>query len=197
MSRLMQAKKKVVLLCLGAAIAIATAVSMLKQPSTEPARSTLGFAGVQAGARFEGEFRKFVADIDFDPEHLAQSHFDVTIDMQSVDSKDEDRDTTMRGPDLFAASTFPTAHYVANTFSDEGNGRYRAAGKLTLRDVTREIPLEFTYEKNESGAWIKGGATLERLDFGVGQGDWQGTTMVANEVEVRFAIKVDMSDDVS
>jgi polyisoprenoid-binding protein YceI len=192
----MQARKAV-LLCVGAAVLIAGAVAMRVQSHAEPVHDTIVFAGLQAGARFEGEFRKFVADVDFDPEHLAQSHFDVTIDMQSVDSKDEERDATMRGPDLFAASSFPTAHYVANTFSDEGGGKYRAAGKLTLRDVTHEIPVEFTYEKNESGAWIKGGALLKRLDFGVGQGDWQSTTMVANEVEVRFAIKVDMSDDVS
>lgn len=180
-----------VLIGIGAAVVIASAASVFMQSSAEPAHSTLGFVGVQAGAKFEAEFQQFRADINFDPKDLARSRFDVTIDMESVDSKDEERDATMKGPDLFATSTYPTAHYVADRFSDQGDGNYLAAGKLTLRETTREIPIEFTYETGASGAWIKGGATLNRLDFGVGQGEWQATTMVANEVEVRFSIKVE------
>jgi polyisoprenoid-binding protein YceI len=189
--------RKSILIVAGAAIVIACAISVFMHSRAEPLRNTLGFAGVQAGAKFEAEFRRFRADIKFDPANLQQSRFDVTIDMQSVDSKDEERDSTMRGPDLFATSTFPTAHYVADRFVKRGSGKYLAQGKLTLRDVTREVPVEFIYEDGASGAWIKGGTTLERLDFGVGQGEWQGTKMVANEVDIRFAIKIGTSDDVS
>lgn len=192
----MQARRWIPILT-GAAIVIAAAAFMLMQPRAEPVRNTIGFVGVQAGAQFEAEFRQFHAQIKFDPANLQGSRFDVTIDMQSVDSKDEERDTTMRGPDLFATSAFPTAHYVADSFVDQGGGKYLAQGNLTLRDVTREVPVELIYENSADGAWIKGGTTLKRLDFGVGQGEWQGTTMVANEVDVRFAIKVDMSDDMS
>jgi polyisoprenoid-binding protein YceI len=92
---------------------------------------------------------------------------------------------------LLATGTYPTAHYVADKFSVKGDGRYTAAGKLTLRDVTREVPVEFTCESGVNGTWLKGSATLERLDFGVGQGEWQDTTMVANEVAVRFEIKLE------
>jgi polyisoprenoid-binding protein YceI len=196
MSATMRARKSL-LMVLGAAIAIAGALSVFMGSRAEPLRNTLGFVGVQAGAKFEAGFREFRANIDFDPANLKHSRFDVTIDMQSVDSKDEERDATMRGPDLFATSKFPTAHYVADSFVDQGGGKYLAQGKLTLREVTREIPVEFVYENGTDGAWIKGGATLKRLDFGVGQGEWQGTTLVANEVDVRFAIKIDTSDDVS
>src|SRR5690606_19152543 len=109
--------------------------------------------------------------------------FDVVIDTASVNTRDADRDATIKGADLFAVKQFPTARYVADKFTAKGN-TYVAAGKLTLRDVTRDVPVEFTFEENSSGAWLKGTATIKRLDFGVGQGDWKDTETVANEVRV-------------
>src|SRR5688572_19166916 len=108
MRQIMRAKKllpkKLLLVVSGAAIVIASVLAVFMQSRTEPLRNTLGFVGEQAGAKFEAEFRQFRANIDFAPDKLERSRFDVTIDMQSVDSKDEERDATMKGPDLFATS---------------------------------------------------------------------------------------------
>jgi polyisoprenoid-binding protein YceI len=164
-------------------LALATA-----QWSMQPQESTLTFVGTQAGAQFEGGFDRFTADIRFDPQDLAGSRFDVSIDLASVNSRDSERDDTIRGPDLFAVKQFPKARYVAESFTAKGGGKYAATGKLTLRNVTRDVPLEFTFEKNAQGAWLKGAAQLNRLDFGVGQGEWQDTEAVANRVQVRFAL---------
>lgn len=164
-------------------LALATA-----QWSMQPKESTLTFVGTQAGAQFEGGFDKFTADIRFDPQDLAASRFDVSIDVGSVNSRDSERDDTIRGPDLFAAKQFPKARYVAASFTAKGGGKYAATGKLTLRNVTRDVPIEFTFEKKDQGAWLKGAAQLNRLDFGVGQGEWKDTEAVANRVQVRFAL---------
>jgi len=154
----------------------------------QPKQSTLTFVGTQAGARFEGAFEKFIADIRFDPKDLAGSRFDVKIDLTSVNSRDGERDGIIKGPDLFATERWPTAHYVAGKFSARGKGKFAATGKLTLRNVTRDVPIEFTFEPRDGSAWLKGSATLKRLDFGVGQGEWQDTEWVGNEVEIRFAL---------
>ena len=61
-------------------------------------------------------------------------------------------------------------------------------GKLTLRNVTREVPIEFTFDQKDKSAWLKGSAQLKRLDFGVGQGDWKDTENVGNEVKVNFVL---------
>jgi len=153
----------------------------------QPTESQLAFVAKQAGADFEGKFEKFTADIKFDPKDLAASRFDVVIDTASVNTRDSDRDSTIRSADLFAVKQFPTARYVAEKFTATGKG-YMAAGKLTLRDVTKDVPVEFTFEENSAGAWLKGTATIKRLDFGVGQGDWKDTETVANEVKVKFAL---------
>src|SRR5262249_42726058 len=85
-----------------------------------PAQSTFGFTASQAGAPVRGVFAKYNADIKFDPKDLAGSRFDVTIDLKSTSTKDKDRDTTLVGPDFFAADRFPNAHYVAEKFTDQG-----------------------------------------------------------------------------
>lgn len=164
-------------------VALATAPWAL-----QPKQSKLSFVGTQAGAPFEGVFEKFTADIKFDPAALAASRFEVRIDTGSVQTRDAERDEILRGDELFAVKRWPQARYVAERFTARGGGKYSGTGSLTLRDVTREVPIEFTFEPGEQGAWLKGSATLKRLDFGVGQGEWRDTATVANEVKVRFAL---------
>src|SRR5678815_4614233 len=158
------------------------------QWTLQPKESKLTFVGIQADAQFEGTFERFTADIKFDPKDFAGSRFDVKIDMASVDSQDSERDDTMKSDDLFAAKQFPTAHYVADKFIAKGGNKFTGAGKLTLRNVTREVPIEFTFEQKNGSAWLKGSAQLKRLDFGVGQGDWKETKEVGNDVKVSFVL---------
>ncbi|HWK74213.1 MAG TPA: YceI family protein [Povalibacter sp.] len=168
-----------------AAAGLALAATQWKM---QPKESTLTFVATQAGAPFEGKFEKFTADIAFDPQDLAGSRFDVKIDLASVNSRDGERDDTIRGPDLFDVKRWPSGHYVADKFTAQGGDKFTATGKLTLRDVTRDVPIEFTFENANGSAWLKGTADLKRLDFGIGQGEWKDTATVANEVKIRFAL---------
>jgi polyisoprenoid-binding protein YceI len=158
--------------------------------SLQPKESKLTFVGEQAGAQFEGGFDKFTADISFDPKNLAASRFDVKIDTASVNTQDGERDTTIKSADLFDVKRFPTARYVADRFADKGGNKYSATGKLTLRNVTRDVPIDFTFENQDGGAWLKGTAKIKRLDFGVGQGEWQDTSTVGNDVQVKFSLRL-------
>lgn len=160
------------------------------QWSMQPKESKLTFVGTQAGAQFEGAFEKFTADIKFDPQDLAGSRFDVKIDTASVNTRDGERDDIIKGDDLFAVKQYPTAHYVADKFTARGGAKFSATGKLTLRNVTRDVPIEFTFEPQGGAAWLKGAAKLKRLEFGVGQGEWKDTSSVADEVQVRFALQL-------
>lgn len=168
----------------------AVAALAAAQWSMQPKESKLTFVGEQAGAQFEGGFDKFSADISFDPKNLAASRFDVKIDTASVNTQDEERDTTIKSADLFNVKSFPTARYVADRFTDKGGNKYSATGKLTLRNVTRDVPIDFTFENKGGDAWLKGTAKIKRLDFGVGQGDWKDTSQVGNDVQVRFTLRL-------
>jgi polyisoprenoid-binding protein YceI len=155
--------------------------------TADPQQSRLEFAGVQAGAEFKAAFHKFTAAVDFAPDALADSRFDVQIELKSVDSKDNDRDTTIRGPDIFDVAHWPTAHYVTRSIAKTAAG-YTAAGALTLRGVTKDVPIDFQFTQGAAGAKLEGGAKLKRLDFGAGQGDWKSTEEVADAVKVSFSL---------
>jgi len=155
--------------------------------AADPQQSRLEFTGVQAGADFKGVFHKFTAAVDFAPDALAGSRFDVLIEMNSVDSMDKDRDTTIRGPDVFDVAHWPTAHYVTRSFTKTATG-YAAVGALTLRGVTKDVPIEFKFSQTAAGAKLEGTAKLKRLDFGAGQGDWKSTEEVADAVRISFSL---------
>lgn len=155
--------------------------------SVDPAPSVLEFSAVQAGAEFKGNFQKFTAAVDFAPDALPSSKIDVQIDLASEDSKDKDRDKTIKGADIFDVAHFPTARYVTKTITKNGDG-FIAQGTLTLRGVTKDIPIDFRFSKNSVNSKLDGTATLNRLDFGVGQGDWKSTEWIGNQVRVRFSL---------
>jgi len=155
--------------------------------AVDPQQSRLEFTGVQAGAEFKGSFHKFTGAVDFAPQALAGAHIDVLIDLQSVDSMDKDRDTAIRGADIFDVAHFPTAHYVTRSFSKTATG-YTAVGALTLRGVTKDVPIDFQFTPGAGGAKLTGSAKLKRLDFGAGQGDWKSTEWVADAVKITFSL---------
>ena len=155
--------------------------------AADPGTSRLEFSGVQAGAEFKGVFHKFTATINFAPDALTDARFDVEIDLNSLDTMDEDRDSTMRGADIFDVAHFPTAHYVTRSFIKTTSG-YTAIGALTLRGVTKDVPIDFQFAATGGGAKLSGAAKLKRLDFSVGQGDWKSTKSVADDVNVSFAL---------
>ncbi|MGP0055554.1 MAG: YceI family protein, partial [Steroidobacteraceae bacterium] len=138
-------------------------------------------------AEFQGAFHKFTAVINFAPDALADSQFNVEINLNTVDTQDDDRDSTMRGADIFDVAHFPTARYVTRSFTKSASG-YTAAGSLTLHGVTKDVPVDFQFAPTAGGAKLSGTARLKRLDFGVGQGDWKSTKSVGDEVNVAFAL---------
>lgn len=157
-------------------------------------KSQLGFIANQSGGDFEGRFGKFNAKIAFADADLSGSCFDVDVDLNTVDTGDDERDEALRGPDLFDIAKYPKAHFISTSFTRKASGQYEAAGKLTIRDVTRDIVVPFSFatatEGGKSVATLKGGVTLDRLDYGVGQGDWKDTTWVAKDVRVKFDLRL-------
>ena len=175
-------------LAIAALLLIASAAQGATAWVSDPARSRLEFSGTLSGGTFDGSFTRFKPEIAFDPADLAGSRFDVTIETASADTQDADRDAILKGTEFFAVERWPVARFEAGRFTAAGPGRYTAQGKLTLRDVTRDVTLSFTFKPAADGATatLAGGPVIRRLDFGVGQGDWRDTKWVGDEVKIRF-----------
>lgn len=157
-------------------------------------RAVLGFSSIEFTAAlddgdFTGRFDRFDAGIVFDPADLAGSRFRVVVETDSADTRDSDRDAALKGPEFFHTARWPTATYEATRFIATGPGRFEARGRLTLRGVTRDLPVRFEFKPQDGEyASLTGEAVIRRLDFGVGQGDWQDTGSLRNDVRVRFGL---------
>ncbi len=200
----------------GVTFAAATAAAPASTPQVvptiryvlDPARSTLEFRFRQAGATATGRFTRFRVTLDWPATGAApgKAALEVEIDTASLDTADADRDGTLRGADLFAVQRFPQARFTANGFgaragagavASAGTGEpltLTAQGTLLIRDRSRAlaVPLtvRFATESGQRVAFLRGEAPLKRLEFGVGQGEWQSTQWVDDAVTVHWDLRL-------
>jgi len=145
--------------------------------------STLAFAGTYQGEAFTGRFPGFSTRLRFDPKQLADARLDVTIPIATATTGVEDYDGEMRGESFFDATRFPQARYTATKFRALGGNRYAADGTLQLHGASRPVTLTFIWTPGARPV-LSGKATVKRLDFGVGGGDWADTSLIPNQIAV-------------
>lgn len=154
-----------------------------------PALSRIVFSTTQAGAPFQGTFHDYSGLVCMDAG--GDSHIRVSVNTASVDTQLPELDTALRGPDFFDIRRWPQALFESEAVRPMGQGRYRVTGKLTLRDVTHEVSVPFTFTPMTDGnARLEGRLSLERLDYHIGLGQWADTRWVGNQVELTFSIVV-------
>ncbi len=156
--------------------------------NVDPSRSKLGFTVAWSGEPFSAHFENWKANIDFDPANLAASHADVTIAIGSEASDESDFDTGLKGAQGFAATQFPSAHFVTRSFTHKRGNDYVAAGTLTLKGITKQVSLPFTLTITGKQAHMVGTAHVMRTDFGIGQGQWAAPSPVSHDVLVNIDI---------
>jgi len=175
------------------AAAPAAPAAVASHYTLDPAKSSLEFTFLQAGAKNTGRFPRFAATLDCSGADPAGGRLEVTVEVTALDTGDKDRDDTLRSDDLFAVAKFPQAHFLATRIVKTAGG-YEAEGALTIRGVTHDTKVPFTFrEGSEGGAavgYMTGKTVVRRLDFGVGQGDWKATDQAGNEVTVSFALRL-------
>lgn len=171
-----------------AAAALASASAFATAPAAaadyvQAPGSTLAFGGTYQGEAFAGRFPGFTSTLSFDPSDLASAKLDVAIPLAGATTANPDYDREMRGDAFFAATKFPQARYTATKFRSLGGNRYAADGMLSLHGAEKPVTLTFTWTPGAKPL-LAGKATVRRLDFGVGAGDWADTDLIPNEIAV-------------
>lgn len=151
-------------------------------------KSKLTFEAKQAGEAFEGEFKRFTPSIDFDPSHPETGKITVTIDMKSATTADKERAEALPTKDWFAVATNPTAEFKSVKITGLGNNQFIASGNLTIRGVTKPVNLPFTLKPEGPATKAEGSLTLDRSDYGVGQGEWKDGKWIDLNVTVKYVI---------
>jgi len=156
--------------------------------TVDKAASSLRFASSLGGEAFSGAFRRWDADIRFDPANLAGSSVTATVDVASAATGSPDRDQALPTANFFDAPHFPRATYTAKAFKALGAGRYQADGVVTLRGVSKPLSMPFTLTITGPQARMGGAVTLNRLAFGIGQNEWKATTTLPAAVNVSMTL---------
>lgn len=152
--------------------------------------SRLAFAGEYDGAVFAGRFEDFDTRLRFDAARPQDARLDVVVSMASVDSDSHERDETLRDAAFFAVSRFPEARFTASGFVPQDDGGYLAHGRLQLRGTTAPVTLRIAWQPGARPV-LQARATVSRLRFGVGEGDWADTTLLPDAIAVSAKVVLD------
>jgi polyisoprenoid-binding protein YceI len=154
-----------------------------------PAESSLKFTATQNGSPLSGEFKKFDGDISYAPDQLAGSFIKINVDISSVSDALNQIADTLKSAEWFNTKVFPQAVFQSTEFSKTGDKTFQVKGKLTIRDKTLPVTLNVKeVEYSASKAHMEGTTTIKRTAFGVGQGEWAGTTAIKDDVKIDFVV---------
>ncbi len=155
--------------------------------------STLAFATQYESEVFSGHFSEFSTTLRFDPAQLDDAELDVVIPLASASTANPDRDEVLLGPDFFDVQALPQARYTATVFRALDDGRFAADGELSLRGVSQPVTLTFSWTDGANPV-LSGKATVQRLDFNIGGGDWADLSLIPNPVAVSTRVNLRPAD---
>ncbi len=145
--------------------------------------STLKFTIKNLGFGVDGSFTGFEGTINFDPQNLTASNFDVTVSATTVNTDNSMRDEHLKGDSFFDVKNYPRIRLTSSQITNVKSGTYLFNGQLTIKGKTKPIKFPFEAMRGGDGFVFKGSFKMNRKDFGVG-----GTSTVSDELEVMINV---------
>lgn len=166
----------------------ATALPACAQQKLVPAQSEIAFTSKQMGVPVDGKFKMFDAQVAFDPKKPETAKIGFTIDIGSASLGSTETEAELVKPDWFNTKMFPQATFQSTSAKPTGPGKFDVAGKLTIKGASHDVVVPVTLVQAGSTTTASGSFAIKRLDFKIGDGDWKDTSMVANDVQVKFKL---------
>jgi polyisoprenoid-binding protein YceI len=176
-------------------IVVALAVALVApgaaaQQAVDYDRSRITFVSRQMNVPVEGEFRKFVAQVNWNAARPEASVARVDIDAASFDMGERTLNDEAVGRPFLDARNHPRAGFVSTSVRALGGGRFEMGGRLTIKGITRDVVVPLVVKSEGPGTVFDGAVTIKRLDFRVGEGEWADTRVLADDVQVKFRLVV-------
>ena len=166
-------------------VALAATAAPLK---TDPAKSRVSAVFRQMNVPVESNFKKFSAAIDYDAAKPELAKASVEIDTASLDVGEPDMNKEVAKKEWFNAAQFPKATFVSSSIKPAGAGKLTVNGKLTIKGKTADVSFPLAV-KTEAGKQVfEGALPIKRLTYSIGEGEWKDTSMVADDVIIKFRV---------
>ncbi len=182
---------------------------MSSTPAASPAVSTYTIEPVHSSAHFKvrhlmianvrGEFTKVSGTVKFDPSNAAGSSVTAEIDVNSINTREPDRDKHLKSADFFDAANHPTMRFQSTKVTPDGPEGYTVSGDLTIRGVTRPVEMRVagpTPEIKDPWGYTRRGAEavarISRKEFGLTYNAVleTGGVAVGDEIEVTLEVEL-------
>lgn len=155
---------------------------------TDPAASTVSVQFKQLNVPVEAKFKKINAQIDYDTARPNMAKASIDIDITSFDLGDPDYNKEVLKKEWFDAAQFPKATFVSSAIASSGAGKLTVSGKLTLKGKTAEVSFPLSVKQQAGRQVFDGVLPIRRTLFNIGDGEWKDTSVVADEVVIRFHV---------
>ena len=155
-----------------------------------PAQSEISFVSKQMGVPVEGRFKQFGANVSFDPKKPEAARIGFTIQTGSASFGAAETDAEVPKAAWFNVAKFPTASFQSSAVKALGGGRFEVRGALSIKGASHEVVVPVSVTQAGPASTATGSFTLKRLDFKIGEGEWADTSMVANDVTVKFKLSL-------
>lgn len=153
-----------------------------------PAGSDISFTFKQMGVPVDGHFKRFDAQLAFDPKKPEAGKVSLAIDLSAATLGDPQFDAELVKPEWFNTKKVPQATFQSTSIKALGGGKFEAAGKLSIKGQVRDVVVPVTLTQAAGTTTAAGVVAIKRLDYNIGDGEWKDTSMVANDVQVKFKL---------
>ena len=178
-------------LLLAAALCVAATPPAAAQPKPAQlvaAGSEISFTTRQMGVPVEGKFGKYTAQISLDPKKPETGSVAFSIDTGSARFGSAELDGEVPKATWLNVPKFPQAVFASSGIKPAGPGKFEVAGKLTIKGSVRELTVPVQVVQAGANSTATGSFTIKRLDFKVGEAEWADTSLLANDVVVKFKL---------
>lgn len=155
---------------------------------TDPAKSSVSATFKQMNVPVEAKFKTFSAQIDYDAAKPEASKASVDIATASMDLGDAEYNREVAKKEWFNTAQFPKATFVSTAIKPAGAGKLNVSGKLTIKGRTADVAFPLTVKAEGKQQVFEGQLPIRRLAFNIGEGEWKDTSMVADEVVIKFRV---------
>jgi polyisoprenoid-binding protein YceI len=167
---------------------LAFAAASAHAQTVVPAQSEINFVSKQMGVPVEGRFKKWTAQLALDPKKPEAGQVSLVIDTGSASFGAAETDAEVPKAAWFNVAKFPQASFQSTAIKAAGPGKFDVTGKLTIKGNVRDVVVPVAVTQAGASSTATGSFTIKRLDFKIGEGEWADTSMVANDVQVKFKL---------
>jgi polyisoprenoid-binding protein YceI len=150
--------------------------------------SEIAFVTKQMGVPVEGKFTKFTAQIALDPKKPETGSVAFAIDTGSARFGSAEVDAEVPKPVWLNAAKFPQATFQSSAVKGLGSGKFEVKGKLTIKGSSSDVTVPVQVAQSGATSTATGSFVIKRMAFKIGEGEWSDTSMVADDVQVKFKL---------